>query len=166
MNRLTGMKIDSVTAKCFHDLRAAVGAWTLGLVDPGRLPDLATVCLARSIDTPALRLLAGVTSGDDVATGPLWEQALREMGLAVPDKHSAATAYAACVARLIVSGEIGPYEGAKEICHAAIAVDDESFHELDPFIYASSEHEERPADRPHFERVILEEAKRWSVPPR
>jgi hypothetical protein len=41
-------------------------------------------------------------------------------------------------------------------------VDDQSFHELDPFIYAESEYESRPEDRDHFTREIREEAARWA----
>jgi hypothetical protein len=100
---------------------------------------------------------------DDVATSALWEQAVREIGLTVPDDRSAATTYATCVARLIVSGEIRPYEGAKALWRASISVDDADFHELDSFIYASSEYEDRPADRAFFEEMILQEAQQWSL---
>lgn len=35
------------------------------------------------------------------------------------------------------------------------------FHELDPFIYAESEAEDRPSDREFFRTAIVNEATRW-----
>jgi hypothetical protein len=65
------------------------------------------------------------------------------------------------LASLICGGELEPYAGARKIWHLAQAVNEEAFHDLDPFIYAASEYQERPSDRPHFAAEIVNEARRW-----
>jgi hypothetical protein len=67
------------------------------------------------------------------------------------------------VAQKIVSGHLEPYEGTKAIWPAYLAVDDPEFHDLDAFVYAKDEYEDRPEDRAHFANEIVEEAKRWST---
>jgi len=62
---------------------------------------------------------------------------------------------------LILNGEVTPYDGARALWEASLAVRDRSFHDLDSFIYASSEYHNRPEDRAMFDTAIVEEAKRW-----
>ena len=52
-------------------------------------------------------------------------------------------------------------DGAKEIWRATLKARIDGFHELDAFIYAASEMEDRPQERNLFEKAIMEEAKRW-----
>jgi hypothetical protein len=147
---------------CENDLHAAVAAWVLGFIDVQDLPRVATEALSRGTDGLALRQLAGLTPVEiDEATN-LFSRALHELGFPIPDKRRAALQYAARVSSLIVAREITPYHGAKSLWRASLAVGDRSFHELDPFIYAASEYEDRPEDRALFEASILEEAKRFA----
>jgi hypothetical protein len=59
----------------------------------------------------------------------------------------------------ILGGTIAPYTGAKRIWDLTLRAPAERISELDPFIYAGSEWEERPEDRVHFERGIMSEAR-------
>src|SRR5688500_4846405 len=104
--------------KCFRDPPAVVAAWILRLVDTRYLPVFAAEALSVGIDSPALRALAGLSPVDGVRAGELFESAVTELGWTVPDKRSAALRYAACVSKLILLGEVAPYEGAKALSHA------------------------------------------------
>lgn len=146
---------------CFRDPQTAVAMWTLGVTVSADLSSIATTFLADGLDSPSLRGLAGMTPSDDGDLEALWTDALRELGLVIPDKPAAAILYAQCVSRLILSGDTKPYEGAKIIWQASLAVSDPSFHELDPFIYSASEYEERPEDHAFFEAMIVQEAEQW-----
>ena len=61
----------------------------------------------------------------------------------------------------VLAGRI--VEGARRIIAAVHRVDDRAFHALDPFIYAESEYESRPADREFFDEEIRKEASRWAT---
>lgn len=157
------MPLDLVTAKCIDRLETAVAAWTLGRVESLDLPRVATAWLAHGHDSPAVQVLAGYTSEDAFQPEVLWQQVLRELACPVLTKESAAVTYAVCVARLIVSSEVRPYEGAKALSRASLAVRDSAFHDLDPFVYAVDEYNERPADRSFFEQAIMAEAHKWAA---
>lgn len=148
--------------RCLDDLRGGVAAWALGLVLARDLPQIGVTALCRGLDNEWFRELAGLSSSDVEDAEKLLRRALEECGWGVPDKYAAVREYATCVSRLIVSGEVTPPDGARALWSASLAVGDDDFHELDPFIYASSEYDDRPADRPLFERGILAEAKRWA----
>jgi hypothetical protein len=60
---------------------------------------------------------------------------------------------------LILDGKLDPYIGARLLWKASVNNDIDHEHELDPFIYAASEYEDRPEDREGFKRAIIEEAR-------
>jgi hypothetical protein len=101
-----------------------------------------------------------LTALETTAAVDLFCRALSELGLTIPDKRTAALQYARCVSKLIVSGEVTPYHGAKSLWIASLAVAETSFHDLDPFIYAASEYEDRPQDKAFFDESIVTEAQR------
>jgi hypothetical protein len=148
--------------KCLHDLRGAVAAWVLGFLQTDDLPQLAATALGEGLDNAALRQLSGVTSADIDVGNELLRRGLEESGWSVPDERTAAVQYAVCVSRLILSEDLTPYQGARAIWQASLSVGDRSFHDLDPFIYAAAEWEERPQDRRHFEQAVVEEARTWA----
>ena len=147
---------------CLSDLRGAIAAWVLGLLPGEDLPAIATTALLDGFDNSSLRQLAGLLSPRMVDANDLLQRAVEECGFTIPDRRSAAVQYASCVSRLILARTVTPYDGAEAIWRASIAVEDPSFHALDPFIYASSEYEARPDDKLRFERAIVEEAARWA----
>jgi hypothetical protein len=83
---------------------------------------------------------------------------LTELSIAKPNQREAVMLLAHNVASEIASGTIAPYAGAKQIWDLTLSVPIEPISELDPFIYAASEWEDRPEDRVQFERDILSEA--------
>jgi hypothetical protein len=146
---------------CLADLDVAVGAWVLGLLDSRDLPNIATAALSKGLDGQRLRELAGLSPADIAEASGIFESAIHEVGWTIPDRRQAAARYARCVAQLIVAGDVAPGDGAKALWRASLAVQDHSFHDLDPFVYAGSEYDDRPADRALFDAAILEEARRW-----
>ncbi len=89
----------------------------------------------------------------------LFDQALNELGVSKPTQREAVVLLARNVASGIANGTIAPYAGAKRIWDLTLQVPVEPIPELDPFIYAASEWEERAEDRVHFEQGILSEAR-------
>lgn len=73
---------------------------------------------------------------------------------------SALRFYAREISALILSGVMSPREGSNMLWRAQINSRMETFHELDGFIYAASEMDDRPEDEALFEEGILKEAKR------
>lgn len=143
------------------ELRQIQARWILGLISSEELPELATGLLSRGIESSSLIELAGSASH---ATGmrDLFNEALDELGCRTMEATEALRVYARAVSTSILEGETPPVEGARSIWRATLLVRAHGWHELDPFIYAASEAEDRPEDRELFERAILEEAKKWA----
>lgn len=87
----------------------------------------------------------------------LLDGSLVELGLTTDVAHDVKS-FAIDIALRITSGETSPHEGARRIWAAAQLLPD--VHEYDPFIYAASEYEDRPADRSLFEAAIRDAARR------
>ena len=138
----------------------AVARDVLGLTLSEDLVGVAIEALEDGRDSPSLRVLAGLSGSDVTQARALFDRVLEELGIVRPSMRDAALLLARETAREIVSGTVEPYEGAKRIWELARSAPDESLSELDPFIYAASEWEDRPEDRGHFERGILAEARR------
>ena len=112
---------------------------------PEELPGLALKALEQGKDSPSLRMLAGLTRNDMDRAKMLFEQSLAELSLEIPDSRVAVHRLARDVARRILNGSIGSHEGSKQIWNLSVILD-ERFPELDTFVYAASEWEERPED--------------------
>ena len=139
-----------------------IGAlWVLGLIRPEDLPELASRSLMTPATTTTLADLAVCRSDEPELIEKLLLQLFSESRASFPSKRDALRWYACDVSRSILAGTKAPYAGAREIWNATVKAGDKDFHELDGFIYAASEMEDRAIDRPHFEREICEEAKRW-----
>jgi hypothetical protein len=88
----------------------------------------------------------------------LFEKVLKEMGVETLTKRDAVEKLSHYLAQQILGGAVSPYTGAKEIWKLTLAAQEECFPELDPFIYAASEYEDRISDRPFFDNAIMREA--------
>ena len=66
------------------------------------------------------------------------------------------------VCNKIVAGSVAVKEGARIIVDARTQARLHDFHEVDPFVYALSEMEERPQDEAFFTGALMEEAKEWA----
>lgn len=131
----------------------------LGMISPEEVIAIATDALVLGSDSPSLRELAGASTFqvDDVPR--LLEQTSRELGFRELTKEEALIAISADICEQITSGEVRPYDGAKCIWRTVVGSEAPHHHELDPFIYAASELESRPADKEFFENAIREEAR-------
>ena len=143
------------------DLEACAAAWTLGLLVRDSLPAVAVAALERGLDNQPLRELAGLTQPEMADAPRLFEAALDALGIGFPDKRVAVQRYAKPVCEAIVAGKVTPYDGAKALWIAVRALDHEEWADLDPFVYAASEWEDRVEDRPFFDKAILAEAQDW-----
>jgi hypothetical protein len=120
--------------------------WTLGLLPNEDLPLAGVRALEAGIDTEASRILAGLEAYEHDKAPELFKELLEGFPPLLIDE--AAKRYAVLVAKAILSREIEPYIGARAIWDAANRVKrTREFRELDGFIYAASEYQERPRDR-------------------
>ena len=136
----------------------------LGLDSMSRLSEFAVDALVAGFDSPALRELAACENPSFDEGIAMLNRTLAEMGMVLPSKRDAVMRLARQASRDILRGVVGPYEGGKAIWQLARSVPEERLEQLDPFIYAASEWEDRPRDRPYFEQAILETAKELCGP--
>jgi hypothetical protein len=113
----------------------------LGLVGPEDLSAAASAALHGGLDSPSL---VALTSADTSNAGTLFDRTLQDFNLVKPSPREAVMLLALDAATEIVSGATSPYMGAKRIWNLTLRVPAEQIPELDPFIYAASEWEERP----------------------
>jgi hypothetical protein len=130
----------------------------LRLLSPDDLPAIAREALSDGYDSPSLRQLAASNHDPDRET--LFAKAVGEVGLAAVSARDAALTYARWICERILLDEIKPYDGAKAIWHVTLDLGDTVLPELDPFIYAASESEDRPEDRNFFDEEIKKHALR------
>jgi electron transfer flavoprotein alpha/beta subunit len=131
----------------------------LGLVGPADLSNAAVAALEQGLDSPALIALASDNEDDPSEAQALFVQALDQLDLDLPTPREAIIYLAKRSAAEIVQGTVAPYVGAKRIWDLTLRAPGVQVGELDPFIYAASEWEERPEDRALFEQGIRSEAR-------
>jgi hypothetical protein len=121
------------------------------------LPGLATEALVRGLDSPSLREAAGLSPRDVRAAREAFVNALRELGLQLPDEQSALWLLIRNMLRRIVDGSINAYEGASWIWHQAYwRVEREG--DLRVFVGLASEWDDHPGSRPAIEQAIRDSA--------
>lgn len=142
--------------------RESLSWWALGFIDSTRLQAVAASGLEEGVDSPALRALAGLEASESAQAVTFLKQAATELNLRWPGKRDAAQHLAQVLSLTMVNGELDPLEGARKLSEISRAVDLAGFHDLDAFVYADSEVEDRPEDRDLFVESILSEARRWA----
>lgn len=135
-------------------LSLAASKVVLGLLPRESLAEIAVASLEAGCDSPSLRLLAGLTAAESAQAWAMFDRALSELCVNLPSKCEAVRSLAHETAQRIQSGAISAYEGARQIWDLALSAPDEHFPELDPFVYAASEWEDRPEERQFFEKEI------------
>lgn len=143
----------------FEDMLAL---WVLGVIQPTQLPEAAARALEEGLDSPSLRSLAGLEDWDSGRGALLLERAMAELGLRAPDQGEAARRLARQISRRIIDGDLEALKGARTLAEISRAVESPGFHDLDVFVYADSEAEDRPEDRQLFVERILSEARKWT----
>jgi hypothetical protein len=138
-----------------HELRSALVRLTVGQQPTEELPDLAARALAKGIDVPALRELAGLSRIDVREARDLFLLAMEQLGANVPVSRWDAVRFWAAE---IVNGALTPYEGARLIWfHGYLELDCPD--ELTAFVGLASEWEDDPTHRALYEQDILNEAR-------
>ena len=122
--------------------------WALRLLDSRQLPSIARDLLSGGYDSLSLRKMALAEPGP--IANELFGDALDELGAGAQAERQAAMTYARWICERMLLGDLGSYQGAKEIWRMSVALV-EHLVELDPFIYAASEYEDRPNDFPFFD---------------
>ena len=144
--------------KC-EPLEIAASKTVLGLTPPEALPSAATAALEAGCDSPSLRALAGLTDVEVDEARSLLERALAELSLRLPSERDAVMRLAREIAAQVLEGKTSPYQGAKEIWELSLRLPGESLSDLDSFVYAASEWEDRPEDRNLFAEGIVAAAR-------
>jgi hypothetical protein len=142
----------------------ACALWHLGLLEPEALPEVAQGGLGEGNDSPQLRIVAALSSSEAMHQGQMYfAGALRELGRVTDSRAEAARLCARIVSQEILGNRMDAMVGARMLWDVSLSVDDPQFHELDPFIYAASEYEERPNEKALFEIGVRREATRFAA---
>ncbi len=139
------------------DLKFLKAADMLGILSSTELVGLAKEALAEPIDELVLEL-ALCTDLDEDCINRTKEKLYEREGLQNLDKKVALLYFAEVICRDISSGKMEPLRGANRIFQASLEVTRDDFHLLDPFIYATSEVQDRPEDSAFFREAIRREA--------
>ncbi|QLH22571.1 hypothetical protein [Streptomyces sp. Rer75] len=94
-------------------LRKTAVDLVLGEQSTHELPMLAAEALARGVDSPALRTLAGLSRAD--ASRELFWQAMAELGFPRPDPETAWHHRMRWAAQSLLRGELSPYDASDQI---------------------------------------------------
>lgn len=139
MSNLTAADIAVLTPELAAAFRA------LDLITPGQLALLGLEWLEQGLDTYTLRILAGEDSSDRASMpdiGPLFERALHELGVSMPEKQVAAWQVARYYARQITEGHLSPQDGADRIWRDAYDFLDEPTPTITALIGEASEYDD------------------------
>lgn len=136
-------------------LEIAASMAVLGLIQSGDLVQVGAQEIERGCNSPSLRILAALSASEAEGARDYFYRALSELNMAVPSKRDAVMRLARETARGILAGTVDSCVGAKRIWDLTLRVSGEDFPELDSFIYAASEWEERPEDRMAFKEGIV-----------
>ena len=124
--------------------RSLQARWQLGELLPEDVPGLAAALLVEGVDTPALRVVAGLQSPSRSDLQPWLERYFDEAGLPRITDDDARWRVAYDTARDIVAGSIAPRDGARlmwELCT------DLGWPEsLRYFVYLAADYGEGPKD--------------------
>jgi hypothetical protein len=135
-------------------LRAAAARLALGEQPAEDLPMIAAEALARGVDGPLLRELAGLSRTDPSAE--LFAAAMAELGSPVPGAEDAWRYRMRAEAEAVVAGTVHPARGAHEVywCAAHLPRTDDTSAVLAQFLGLWDSWEERPDIRPAVEAAI------------
>ncbi|MGP3961958.1 hypothetical protein ACTWPT_38825 [Nonomuraea sp. 3N208] len=124
---------------------------------PDELPLLAAEALARGVDSPALRELAGLFSHEVREARDLFYLAMDELGSPIPDMEEARRRMMAMVARWALKGEMSLHSAAHEVCWQSYYASDSrplQTESMMRFLSLQSAWEDRPERRAEIEADI------------
>ena len=124
------------------DLRTLQAQWSLEMVPPEQLPDLATDLLARGIESAAIIELAGMVRPSFWEVSPVVERAFREADLPSVSRAQALWRVAYATARNILDDLIPPRDGATILWQVCNELD--MPEPLRYFVYLAADYGEGP----------------------
>lgn len=138
------------------DLLEKRAMWVLGYLADAQLSEEVGInALASGMDSNDIRILSSLMPGEEYEARCVFNRILKAYNIPDLGKPAAALIFAKSVARKIINIEVTPYEGARKMWEISVKVGDVNFHELDTFIYAASEMEDRPEDESFFAAEIV-----------
>src|SRR6267142_1228373 len=127
-------------------LRVSVAQWQLGLLRSEELPGLDAAALETGVDSPSLRIVAGLSAPTGSELAPLIARVADELKLDLPNaKRDIILLAARGIAERIISGEVPPYDGARQIW--SLWDDADYPDELVPFVGEASQIDDYIATR-------------------
>lgn len=143
-----------------EELRLVAAKLLLGLTSAEDLPSAAIKALESGLESPSLWSLAGLARTETDEARHFFACVLSEFDLGQMSQRDAVEILARAAAAEILDGTATPFQGAERISQLSLYLPDESHSAYDSFIYAASEWEDRPEDRPLFEACIIEAARK------
>lgn len=114
----------------------------LGMLFTKELPQIGLAILGAGSDTPSLRRLAGEDGSDCEESRKLFVKSLFELGIEVPSESEAGMIISKAIAQDVLSGNLGPYEGARKIW--SVYAHNSGLKALTVFVALASEYEDHP----------------------
>ena len=136
-------------------LELAASRAVLGLLRTDDLTLVGVEALEEGCDSPSLRILAGLNAGEAEEARGLFDRVLSDFNIPMPSKRDAVMRLARDIAKGILEGTTSAYKGAQQIWNLTLQTSEDDFPELDPFVYAASEWEDRSEAHVAFEEGIL-----------
>ncbi len=101
--------------------RQNISRFVTGEIDMRSLPDIALQALQQNLDTPSLRILAGLSDSEDgYIIDKYFKDTLKELSIDLPDKRQAAIEVGLAIAEEIFEGKQNVFEGVQNIKWNAI----------------------------------------------
>ena len=122
-----------------------------------QLPDIAASALVRGLDSPALRVAAGVPRTDVRAARDAFEGALRELGIPIPEEQAALWVLTRDALERMIDGSLNAYVGASWIWRSVYHRFDRE-GDLRIFVGLASEWDDHPGSRTEIEDAIRRSA--------
>jgi hypothetical protein len=145
-----------------RDIAALRASYLLGISTTDDIYEFAIRNLREPVDDNLLAIAICDKSDKECIEGAA-ELLFGKLGFGRISLEDALRTLATEVSLQIIDKSLPVRKGAELIVRAVRCADIQDFHELDPFIYAVSEMEERPEDRIFFENALIEEANRWAA---
>ena len=142
-----------------HPLLLVAAKHRLELLLSDELPAAAARVVQLGIVSPALEELAALRPSYTEEAQVLFRDALRELKLEVPNERDAVLLIAREIAAEILAGHVSAKAGARRIWDARSRAWSASVPELDTFIYADCEWDERERDSDLFTQGVIEAAR-------
>lgn len=122
--------------------------------------DWAVSLLKQGLDSPSLRILAGLDSSNLFEAEDYLRRTLRELRIDEPDFETSARTYACDLCKAIMTGTLAPRDGVAELCKVWVATDYATEYSIWPYLNDIIDLVD-PESSEDIEDQILKEAKQF-----